>query len=94
MSGTAVLVQFVLVVPWSGEREVLKFARVRSAKYRFGVGEWLSVAISVSPPPAHVGRLYLPSRGAAPVTHLKVFPPSRDFQTQLLSEESDPGTLV
>src|SRR6266576_2124647 len=88
VSDTAVLVQFV-VVPWSEERAVLKFCRVRSAKYRLSA---LSVASSVSPPPAHV--VYFPVSGAEAGTHLKVFPSSVDSQTQLVSEESAPGTLV
>src|SRR5207248_6270720 len=87
-SGTPVLLQ-VKVAPWSSEREVLKFASVRSAKYRCPAE---STPVSVSPPPKQV--VAFPSRAVAPTTHLKVLPPSKECQIQLVSEESDPGTLV
>src|SRR2546430_14882962 len=87
-SGTPVLLQ-VTVAPWSSEREVLKFASVRSAKQRCPAE---STPVSVSPPPAQV--VYFPSRAVAATTHLKVLPPSRGGQTQLVSDESEPGTLV
>src|SRR5207249_12236576 len=51
-----------------------------------------STPVSVSPPPKQV--VTFPSRGVAPTTHLKVLPPSRECQIQLVSEESEPGTLV
>src|SRR5438477_9253991 len=88
VSGTPVLLQ-VNVAPPSSERAVLKFASVRSLKYKRPNG---STAISLSPPPWHV--VTLPSRGAAPTTHLNVLPPSRECQTQLVSAESVPGALV
>src|SRR5213596_2746701 len=87
-SGTPVLLQ-VKVAPWSSEREVLKFASVRSAKYRCPAE---STPVSVSPPPKQV--VAFPSRAVAPTTHLKVLPPSKECQIQLVSEESEPGTLV
>src|SRR5437763_1832458 len=46
---------------------------------------------SVSPPPAQVE--YLPVCGSAAVTHLKVLPASDEPQTQLVSDDSEPGTL-
>src|SRR5712692_2139489 len=88
VSGTPVLLQ-TKVAPWSSERAVLKLARVRSLKYRCPA---LSTPSSVSPPPAHA--VGLPVSGAAERTHLKVFPPSRDCQIQLVFDESEPGTLV
>src|SRR4029077_15958122 len=87
-SGTPVLLQRN-DAPWSPERAVLKLTRVRSLKYKFPA---LSTASSVSPPPAHgVG---FPTLAVPAVTHLKVLPPSSECQIQLVSEESEPGTLV
>src|SRR2546425_10594317 len=77
VSGTPVLLQ-TNVAPWSSERAVLKFASVRSLKYRCPA---LSTPSSVSPPPAHGGGL--PGSGAAERTHLNGFPPARDRQNQL-----------
>src|SRR5438105_12448618 len=88
VSGTPVLLQ-MKDVPWSPDRAVLKLARVRSLKYRLPP---VSTASSVSPPPAQ--GFGLPSLAVAAVTHLKVFPPSTEFQIQLVSLERDPGTLV
>src|SRR5204863_4188175 len=87
-SGTPVLLH-VNVAPWSSERDVLKFASVRSAKYRCPAE---STPVSVSPPPKQV--VAFPSSGIASTTHLKVLPPSRECQIQLVSEESEPGALV
>src|SRR5215831_11578068 len=90
-SGTAVLLHGggANVTPWSPERAVLKLATVRSLKYRLPA---VSTASSVSPPPAQ--GLGLPSLAVAAVTHLKVLPPSSECQIQLVSEDSEPGTLV
>ncbi len=77
------------VAPLSSERAVLKFASVKSLKKRFPP---VSTASSVSPPPAQ--GLVLPIFGSEAVTHLKVLPPSLEIQIQLVSEESEPGTLV
>src|SRR5256885_266973 len=88
VSGTPVLLQ-VNVTPKSSERAVLKFASVRSLKYKRPSG---STAISLSPPPKHV--VTLPTSGAAPTTHLKVLPPSSECQTQLVSADKLPGALV
>src|SRR6478735_8398989 len=88
VSGTPVLLQ-VKVAPKSSERAVLKFASVRSLKYRCPTE---STPSSVSPPPLHV--VTFPSKAVAPTTHLKVLPPSRECQIQLVFAEAVPGALV
>src|SRR5712692_3910243 len=45
-----------------------------------------------SPSVAHA--VDLPSSGVPDVIHLKVLPPSRECQIQLVSDESEPGPLV
>ena len=68
---------------------MLKFARVRSLKYRWPAE---STASSVSPPPAQ-GEPF-PVSGVLLGTNLNVLPRSSERQIQLVSEDSAPGTLV
>src|SRR5205809_6898594 len=74
------------VVPWSSERPKLKFASVKSAKYRCPP---VSTASSVSPPPGQA--VTLPVLGIASVTHLTACARSAECQIQPVWAERDPA---